>query len=465
MADNRVLTSSVSFLHNNLYNWDLTEILRYKEANSFTYVGNRIKWIDTFDMLKLFTKNAIGQAGKWLSPGGKYKKFVSSNSDLTITWNYELGMLTFKGSVGDNLKELFANIMNEDRLTNSISFKIGSSNKDKLLHIGEIVSEAGGKVIDRDSAESECEAVTHTTDISTLEELQEIVDRSYQGMLPRNGNVNVSFAQTIDSSTPFRSRAAECLSMEERFCTFKVNIESTVTALKAKLSEQTQIIAENKQELCKLASDNLHLRTRLAELEEKVYPKDKSTILNSPSRNGDIPNNTSVNKSQPIAPNKDNNPKEGPLPVATQNIQPNEKSARKFSVRTSGPLTDKRGYHQVHAQYQSQSMSNRNSNRYQHGKRTKASVQCPFLKRNGRCLKGSRCDFSHNYVLPTICEPKFRQNPIQRAPSFNIPQPDCYQVPFPFNPNYFPPIQHPIFQPFPYLYPSPLIPPLRPSTR
>ena len=104
LADGLVLTSSVSSLQNNLYNWDLTEILRYKEANSFTYVGNRIKWTDTFDMLKIFTKNAIGHPGKWLSPGGKYKKFVSSNSDLTITWNYELGMLTFKGSVGDNLK-------------------------------------------------------------------------------------------------------------------------------------------------------------------------------------------------------------------------------------------------------------------------------------------------------------------------------------------------------------------------
>jgi hypothetical protein len=80
-------------------------------------------------------------------------------------------------------------------------------------------------------------------------------------------------SETIDSSTPFRSRAAECLSMEERFCMFKVNIESTVTALKAKLSEQTHIIAESKQELCKLASDNLHLRTHLAELEEKVSPK------------------------------------------------------------------------------------------------------------------------------------------------------------------------------------------------
>ena len=144
------------------------------------------------------------------------------------------------------------------------------------------MSEAGGKVIDRDSVEAECEAVTHTADISTLEELQEIVDRSYQGMLPRNGNVNVSFLQTIDNSTPFRSRAAECLSMEEGFCTFKVNIESTVTALKAKLSEQTQIITESKQELCELDSDTLHLRTRLAELEEKVFPKDKSTIPNSP---------------------------------------------------------------------------------------------------------------------------------------------------------------------------------------
>ena len=139
----------------NLYNWDLGEILRYKEANSFTYVGNRIKWIDTFEMLKIFTKNAIGYEGKWISPGGKYKKFVSSNSDLTITWNHELGMLTFKGNVGDNLKELFINIysMNEDKPTNSINFEPGPSNKDKLLRVDQIVSEADGKVIDRDSVE------------------------------------------------------------------------------------------------------------------------------------------------------------------------------------------------------------------------------------------------------------------------------------------------------------------------
>ena len=42
-------------------------------------------------------------------------------------------------------------IMNQDKPTNSISFELGSSNKDKLLHIGQIVSEARGKVIDRHS--------------------------------------------------------------------------------------------------------------------------------------------------------------------------------------------------------------------------------------------------------------------------------------------------------------------------
>ena len=58
-------------------------------------------------MLKIFTKNAVGQIGNWQSPGGRYKKFISSNSDVILTWNYENGTLSFKGKVGDSLKELF----------------------------------------------------------------------------------------------------------------------------------------------------------------------------------------------------------------------------------------------------------------------------------------------------------------------------------------------------------------------
>jgi hypothetical protein len=61
----------------------------------FTYVGNRIRWIVTFETLKIFTKNAIGQEGKWISSGGKYKKFLNSKSDLL---SHGI-MLTFKGNV------------------------------------------------------------------------------------------------------------------------------------------------------------------------------------------------------------------------------------------------------------------------------------------------------------------------------------------------------------------------------
>ena len=58
------------------------------------------------ELLKIFTKCAIEQPGIWSSPGGKYKKFTGSKSDLTYTWNYESGTLTFHGKVGKQLKDL-----------------------------------------------------------------------------------------------------------------------------------------------------------------------------------------------------------------------------------------------------------------------------------------------------------------------------------------------------------------------
>ena len=144
MADGHALACSENHLKNNVENWDLSEILRYKEANSFTYVDNRIKWTDTFDMLKIFTKNAIFQVGKWLSPGGDYKKFVSNKTDLLITWNYDLGTLTFKGNAEDKLKELLVNMANEDKQTNILTFEPDSMNKDNMSQAGLVVSETGG---------------------------------------------------------------------------------------------------------------------------------------------------------------------------------------------------------------------------------------------------------------------------------------------------------------------------------
>ena len=107
MADGCVQISSVN---NNRNEWDFDEILRYKDQECFVYDVKRIRWKDNLEMLKTFNKCAIGQTGIWSSPGGKYRKFTISNCDLTISWNYERGLLSFQGKTGDRLKELLISI-------------------------------------------------------------------------------------------------------------------------------------------------------------------------------------------------------------------------------------------------------------------------------------------------------------------------------------------------------------------
>ena len=96
----------------------------------------------------------------------------------------------------------------------------------------------------------------------------------------------ISFTQATDSSTPFKSRSADSsASLEHQFNTFKANMESKVAALLTKIPGQSQIIDKNNQELCKLTEDNLHLKSRLSDLEEKVFPKGESSILIHPDNN------------------------------------------------------------------------------------------------------------------------------------------------------------------------------------
>ena len=52
-----------------------------------------------------------------------------------------------------------------------------------------------------------------------------------------------------------------------------------------KIAVQSQIIYKNNQELCKLTKDNLHPKSRLSDLEEKIFPKGESTVLVNPDDN------------------------------------------------------------------------------------------------------------------------------------------------------------------------------------
>ena len=87
MADIMITLNSKNYTQINPLNWDLHEIKRYKDEKCFVYDGNRIKWTDLFEMLKLFIRCCVSQPGIWSAPCGKYKKFCSTNKDLTLTWN------------------------------------------------------------------------------------------------------------------------------------------------------------------------------------------------------------------------------------------------------------------------------------------------------------------------------------------------------------------------------------------
>jgi hypothetical protein len=88
MADKTVLSGSKNCTYINPFNWDLYEIIQYKDRKCFTNDGKRMKWSDTFEMFKLFIKCCVNETGVWSAPGGKYNKFCSTSTDLALSWNY-----------------------------------------------------------------------------------------------------------------------------------------------------------------------------------------------------------------------------------------------------------------------------------------------------------------------------------------------------------------------------------------
>ena len=92
-------------------------------------------------------------------------------------------------------------------------------------------------------------------------------------------------------------------------------------------------------------------------------------------------------------------------------------------------------------------------------------VPCPFLRRRGYCLKGSRCDFLHNDTPSSTSgvQSPFRQNPISAYPFSYVPPPNSSQNPLSFEPTFFPRLDFPGFFPrttpsHPLLLPPPTTP-------
>jgi hypothetical protein len=206
MADKTVLSGSKNCTYINPFNWDLYEIIQYKDRKCFTNDGKIIKWSDTFEMLKLFIKCCVNETGVWSAPGGKYKKFCSTSTDLALSWNYELGTLSFKGKVGDILKTLLTNICTDGKIASTKDRTLTDCDiptKDKSLHDSHITPATSRTGVDSDSSE-------------------------------------ISFAQAIDNSTPLKSQPDCSLdTLQDQFSVFRQDMESKVLILLTKISEQT----------------------------------------------------------------------------------------------------------------------------------------------------------------------------------------------------------------------------------
>ena len=167
-----------------------------------------------------------------------------------------------------------------------------------------------------------------------------------------------------------------------------------------------------------IENDNLHLKSRVADLELKIFPKkDESIILINTSKNANITHNSLENTSQPVVSTELNRLKDDcrPTPHNIESkavpsksssacpVEPKATQPKSFLTRSSEPSRNKKIFEKSSE------------------KRNKAMVPCPFLKRRAYCLNRNECDFLHENAQ--------QQNlPKPPLPS-NLSQPSASQVP------------------------------------
>ena len=104
---------------------------------------------------------------------------------------------------------------------------------------------------------------------STITDLEAFIDKSFYSASELSDPV-----QPMDFSAPAQRRSEENLpKLEVQFLTFKENVTTQLQVLSCKLFKQNNTINISKQELCKLTCENLHLKSRISELEGRLSPK------------------------------------------------------------------------------------------------------------------------------------------------------------------------------------------------
>ena len=109
MAGSCASESSAEIRFNSQIELNFEAIKSLVDRSVLSYNGKQFRWANDFESLMNFIQT-IGINGKWSSPGGKSKKFVSSDLDLIVTWYYgKQGSLLFRGEHADIVRKFLIN--------------------------------------------------------------------------------------------------------------------------------------------------------------------------------------------------------------------------------------------------------------------------------------------------------------------------------------------------------------------
>ena len=285
MADGHDLLTSPKYKKLSFESININSINLLKDQADLVYDGKRVIWSRDFFSLQHFVKNVIGLSGTWRSSGGKSKQSTASNLSFIMTWYPgKLNSLTFYGKDGESFKTWLLNVLISKRAKRTDTdggclhalAETSVKSKQHLGSVSQIVQDLTMLEVSKVSTGGHSdEAIDEvlSADCSTLDELEDFIDRSFQNVniLTQNNNANIFPARSTDSSTPPRTQdEAELGITVKQFRMFKDRIESDIAVLINNLSEQTQIINKSKQDICELSDENLNLKSRLTELEVKV---------------------------------------------------------------------------------------------------------------------------------------------------------------------------------------------------
>ena len=418
MAEGRAL----NLLHQNVVSTDANCCLNSfltgascTELPSMSYDGTRLKWTGDLSELNRIVREVWELEGKWSSPGGQSKKFSSTNCDFILTWHKgKAKSMLFKGKDGALVRDrcilickqvtqsMLKSQLPDDGQMNSNTSVCVSSNNLSDVH---------------EKAATDCPPLIGTIQNQTVCRLSpDSVDGHCQTEIIELNNNNCGCGCGII--------AAELEGLKLELVILQKSFESKLDCFVTELAIERANVSQLKQELADEKTKNSRFESKLALLNNRIETGEViidqlgplNTSINSKEAcNSDI-NTQTKNADQELSNSKDNsgqssmsenvdfNNFDGVVQVSSNKIHSTAHNKNELTTRiipkhlVACPFLRKKGSclkgsrcdfsHNV-----SQSCINKkNANMHS----SKHLITCPFLLRKGHCLKGSRCDFSHN---------------------------------------------------------------------